>query len=143
MTLAYNRPFNNQALIHTAANNLFNELSAVLNSGGLSSSFPPHNVYKDGDEYVIELAVAGYKKDDILLELTNRNLTVKSLKTQDIDNREYYWKGLASRAFTKTFVLDETVTVKEAEIEDGLLRIRLNTVKPEVIQVKEIKISKK
>ena len=121
---------------------VFDEVSKILINGGRSSLFPPHNIVQEKDEYVIELALAGYNRDEIKIELTKNILTVKAEKTEQSD-RKYIYQGLSSKKFSKVFTLADDVEVKEASLNDGLLRIYLRTLEPEVIKIKEIEISKK
>ena len=96
-----------------------------------SNNYPPYNIVKRGDnQWFIELAVAGFSKKDIDIELKENNLTVtcsKDKNDNDVKNEtdEFVHKGISERNFYKTFALAEHVEVKGAEIVDGILSIEL------------------
>lgn len=104
------------------------------------NSFPPVNVIKT-DEYnfVIELALAGYKKDEIDITTEKNSLKVSGKKESD-DDRTYLAKGIAGRRFSRQFVLSDTVVVKEADLSDGILTIKLENVIPEEQKSRKITI---
>lgn len=105
------------------------------------SNYPPYNIRQFGDtKYVIEIAVAGFKQEDIDVELLNRNLTVVGKTTED-DTSVYLHKGLASRAFTRTFTLAERVEISDVTLQDGLLKIYLNHIVPEELIPKKLEIN--
>lgn len=110
--------------------------------------YPPYNIVKvDEDHYVIEMAVAGFGKQNIDIELANNTLTVKGgLETLDkldpVDNPvEYIWKGIADRSFTRKFTLADSVEVKNAELINGMLKIWLENLIPEHKKPKKIDIT--
>lgn len=109
--------------------------------------YPPYNIAKvDDDKYVIELAVAGFCKQNLEIELANNTLTIKggaASTDPDIVNNpvEYIWKGIADRSFTRQFTLADTVEVKNAELINGLLKIWLENFIPENKRSKKIDIS--
>jgi molecular chaperone IbpA len=103
-----------------------------------AASYPPYNIYKDEDTYVLELAVAGFSKDDITISVKELQLTVEG--QLEASKKEPIHKGIATRDFKQEFVLAEYVVVKGAELKDGLLRITLEQELPEALQPKVIKI---
>ena len=105
-----------------------------------TSSFPPYNVKKvDEDNYVVELAVAGYDRDDIDVTVDKDTLIIKSEREND-DNLEYIHKGIAGRNFTQTFTLGEYMVVKSASLDNGLLSVKIEREIPEEAKPKTIKI---
>jgi len=102
------------------------------------ASYPPYNIYKDGDKYVLELAVAGFGKEDITITVKELQLTVEG--QLEASEAEPIHKGIATRDFKQNFVLAEYVVVKGAELKDGMLRITLEQELPEEMQPKLIKI---
>lgn len=114
--------------------------SHLVTSG--ASAFPPVNVVKT-DEYnfVVELAVAGYKLDEIEITAEKNSLKVTGKKTET-DGRQYLVKGIAGRTFSRQFVLSDTVVVREAELVDGILSIHLENVVPEEQKLRKIEIKK-
>jgi molecular chaperone IbpA len=116
---------------------------AILNN---SPNWPPYNIVKiDDNNYSIELAVAGFGKHNLDIELANNTLVVKGGFTVDeidpIDNPvQYLWKGIADRMFTRKFTLADTVEVKNAEYVNGMLKIFLENVVPEEKKPKKVDI---
>lgn len=106
------------------------------------TGYPPYNISKLDDVYEITLAVAGFKKSDIEIELEDG--TLKITGTSDVlqdEGREFLHKGIAERNFVRTFKLAEYVEVKEAKLEDGILRVSLfrnvpDAMKPQKISIK-------
>ena len=106
------------------------------------TAFPPVNIVKTGDyTFNVELAVAGYKQDEIEITAEKNSLKVTGKKT-DEDTREYLVKGIAGRKFSRQFVLSDTVVVRDANLADGILSIQLENVIPEEQKPRKITISK-
>lgn len=102
-------------------------------------TYPPYNIKKTGENaYVIEMAVAGFGKQDLELELQDGTLTVKGNVTSD--DADYIYKGIAERAFTRSFTLADTVEVKNADLVNGMLKIWLERFIPEDKKPKKISI---
>ena len=102
-------------------------------------SYPPYNIKKvDEEHFVIEIAVAGFGKQNIDIELKDDVLTVAG--SIDTSGEDYLFKGIADRAFTRKFTLADTVVVKNAELANGLLKIALERFIPEEKKVKKIDI---
>ena len=111
-----------------------------------SNNYPPHNVVQlDDTHYVIEVAVAGFKEDEIDIELKDNVLTVKGEQKKDEDAKEptYLHRGISSRNFTRTFPLAEHVEVRAANVQNGILAVALELVIPEEKQPKKIAITYK
>ena len=109
------------------------------------SNYPPYNIVKvDENNYVIELAVAGFGKQNIDIEIANNTLVIKGGLTLDqLDpgtNLTYLYKGIADRAFTRKFTLADTVEVKNAELINGMLKLWLENIIPEEKKPKKIDI---
>lgn len=116
---------------------LFDELTRA--QLGTQNNYPPHNVVKvDEDKFIIELALAGFKSEDLDIQLKDSILTVTGKKE---DEREYYHKGISSREFVRTFTLGEYVEVTGATLVDGILSINLERVVPEEERPKKIEIN--
>ena len=112
-----------------------------------STAFPPYNVRKvDDDNFVIELAVAGYNKSNLTITEESNNLTVVGELPDTGD--EYIHKGIAGRKFTRTFALAEHMITRESHLVDGMLLISVERVipeekKPKSIAINDFKNSKK
>jgi molecular chaperone IbpA len=123
---------------------LFDEIDRFLNSADTvkESTFPPHNIVRvEENKYVVELAVAGFKKEDIEISVQDNVLTVKGNKQAAEKTTEYLYKGIGTRSFTKTISLAETVEVRGAQLKDGILLIGLENVIPEHKKPRTIAIS--
>ena len=111
-------------------------------------NYPPYNIKKTGDNtYVVEMAVAGFAKQDIEIELADGKMVVKGNVQDDADNDNFLFKGIAARNFTRTFALEDQVEVKDAEMLNGMLKVFLERIipehkKPKKIEVKEAGASK-
>lgn len=103
-------------------------------------SYPPHNIVSiDDNTFVIELAVAGFKKDEISLEEFQGSVTVKGVKEETKCNN-YIYRGIAKRSFSRTFRVAEYFKVTSAIQEDGLLSITFVKDIPEASRPKLITI---
>jgi len=110
---------------------IFNDLERMAQSHK-KDHYPPHNVVKlNEDEYIIELAVVGFKQSDLTLEVHDGILTVKGEREFRRDQDLYVYKGISGRKFERAFRLSEFVEVKGADLQDGLLVIHLERVVPE------------
>jgi molecular chaperone IbpA len=106
-------------------------------------SYPPFNIKKiDEDKHVIEIAIAGFDKDDIEIDVADGKLFVRGNTRGDTESTgSYIYKGIADRAFTRSFVLGEFIEVKSAQVLNGMLRVALERVVPEHKKPKKIQIS--
>ena len=97
------------------------------------SGYPPYNIRKVNElQYVIELALAGFSKDDIEVEVTEGNLAIRSKEEKETDGDEsFVHKGIAKRSFLRSFTLSDDIIVKGADLKDGMLIIDLEKVIPE------------
>lgn len=113
-----------------------------LTSVSKPASFPPYNLIKEsGDRYKIELAIAGYSKDDIDIIVERDLLTVSSKDLKEDDNvRGVIYQGIAQRQWRQKFILGEFMEVVGATLKDGLLTISVERNLPEEAKPKTIKI---
>jgi len=119
-------------------NEFFNEPQYANNTSG----YPPYNISMDNEGvYEVTLALAGFKKDDIDIELEDGTLKITGESgVLDADDREYIHKGIAERNFIRTFKLAEFVEVQSAKLEDGILRVHLFRNVPEALKPQKIDI---
>jgi molecular chaperone IbpA len=113
------------------------------NVSEIASNYPPYNIIKQDDEhFVIELAAAGFSKEEFNIHLVpeGNKLVVQGVQDRGEDTKEYYHKGIAARNFTRTFALAEDVEVEGAEFTDGMLNISLVRIIPEEKKPKEITV---
>ena len=100
------------------------------------SGYPPYNIRKINEaQYVIEIALAGFSKDDIEVEVTEGTLTIRSKKleeqTVEVSEDSYVHKGIAKRSFLRCWTLSDDIFVKGADLKDGMLVINLEKVIPD------------
>tara|TARA_Y100000816_G_scaffold207923_1_gene153792 strand:- start:344 stop:754 length:411 start_codon:yes stop_codon:yes gene_type:complete len=106
-----------------------------------NDGYPPHNVVKDGDAtYQIEMAVAGFNKKDINIEVKEHILTIKGNREKRRETDAYVHKGISGRKFEKSFRLSEYTEVTGADMTDGILTVNLEVVLPEEKQPRTINI---
>lgn len=103
-------------------------------------NYPPYNIRKvDDNKYVIELAVAGFARQDIDITFEDNKLIISG-RTED-DNNNFLFKGIANRAFTRTFFLDDTIEINDAAMMNGMLKIALEKIIPEHKKPKKIAVN--
>ena len=109
-----------------------------------SVNYPPYNIVKTGkNTYDIEVALAGFSKDDIEVEYAENMLTIKSKtedKSNDADKDGVIHRGISKRYFSKSFTIADDVEVKGAELKDGLLKVSLEKIIPESKKPRTIEI---
>lgn len=121
----------------------FDEAQRLLESdfAKVNTSFPPHNILKmDDNVYVVELAVAGFTKDEINITVHDGELIIKGEKKDKVDSSAYLHRGIGTRSFTKTLAIADTVEVRGAAFQDGILRISLENVIPDHKKPRTIEI---
>jgi len=118
---------------------VFDQLQTYATNNVTSTGFPPYNIRKDEEYlYTIEMAVAGFSKEDLEAELKEGVLTVRS-KT-DQEEGEYLHRGIAKRAFTRSFTISDDMIVKGADLVNGMLTISLERIVPEEKKSRMIEI---
>jgi molecular chaperone IbpA len=104
-----------------------------------STNYPPYNLVEvSEDTYMIELALAGFKKEDISIEQEKNVLTIKG--SSEEDENKYIHKGIGARAFTRTFSLSEYMNVAGVVMENGVLRVLIVKLVPEEARPKTFEI---
>ena len=106
-------------------------------------SYPPYNIHKDDDQYIIEMAVAGFTEDDIDIEIQDDVLKVVGSASTSTNSSSYLHRGIANRGFTRNFNLAETIEVKSASLVNGMLQICLENIVPENKKPRKVNINKK
>lgn len=107
-----------------------------------NGNYPPHNIVKyDDTHYGIEVAVAGFSKEEITVEVDQDQLTITGIKSINAnEEKEYLHRGLAARDFEQTFTLAEYMNVLGAEVKDGMLKIQIERIIPEALKPRSIEI---
>merc|ERR1719231_774359 len=119
--------------------NLFNELETI--STQKQNSFPAHDILRiSDDEYEITLALSGFDKDDLSIDVHDGVLTIKGNGGSQVQNEnvQYLYKGIAKRSFEQKFRLEQYVDVKDAKLSNGLLTISLVREIPEERKPRQI-----
>ena len=110
---------------------VFDNLARYMDNTVSSTGFPPYNIRKDGDYgYVIEMALAGFSKKDIEVEVADGTLSVRSVK-ENVDDDADLYRGIAYRKFNRKFTLADDVVVNDVSLQNGMLNINLERVIPE------------
>jgi molecular chaperone IbpA len=114
----------------------FKDLEKVMHN---STNYPPYNLVEvSEDTYMIELALAGFKKEDISVEQENNVLTIKG--SSEEDENKYIHKGIGARSFARTFSLSEYMIVAGVTMENGVLRVLVIREVPEEAKPKKFEI---
>jgi len=119
---------------------MFNDVEHRL-ANQIQTNYPPYNVIKhDEDNYEVQLAVAGFRQDEVDITVENTQLMIKGTKFEEADTKEYLYRGLAARDFERHFTLGQYLEVAGAEIKDGLLIVKLKRNVPEAMKPRKIDI---
>ena len=107
-----------------------------------NSGYPPYNIeLLEENHYRISLAVAGFKEDELDIEIKNGRLTVSGAQKDGSEDKQYLHHGIANRNFERSYQLADYVSVKDAELKDGLLHIDLVREIPEAMKPRKIAIN--
>ena len=110
---------------------VFDRLNDYASQQSTSNTFPPYNIRKDGDfNFEIELALAGFGKKDIEVEVADGVLTIRSVKENE-DSDDVIHRGISYRKFIRKFTMADDIVVNSAKLDNGLLRVSLERVVPE------------
>ena len=120
---------------------VFDELQRAQQLTQKAVTYPPYNIRKTGDNtFVIELAVAGFSKTEIEITTKDDQLVVKGQSTPDTENN-FIYRGIAARAFERSFTLADTVVVKNASMLNGMLRVMLEQITPDEKKPRKVEIN--
>ena len=138
--------FNSLRPFSIGFDDMFDQFESMLGNGslGVQTNYPPYNIRKAGkDKYAIEVAVAGFNKDDVEVEYEDNLLTVKTKdvkRTVENDGDEVIHRGISQRSFARSFTIADDVKVDGAELKDGLLTISCEKIIPEIKKKRLIEI---
>jgi molecular chaperone IbpA len=122
----------------------FERLASLLETAQADSAtgYPPYNIERTGEtDYRIEIAVAGFRQEELNIEVKENLLTVQGRKTANDDQRRFLHRGLAERDFERRFQLADYVVVTDAKLADGLLQISLRREIPEALKPRRVEIT--
>ena len=137
--------FNSLRPFSIGFDDMFDQFESMLGNGSLAvqSNYPPYNIRKAGkDKYAIEVAVAGFNKDDVEVEYEDNLLTVKTkqVKKSEKNSDEVIHRGISQRSFARSFTIADDVKVNGANMKDGLLTISCEKIIPEIKKKRLIEI---
>ena len=139
--------FNQLRPVTVGFDNIFDHFERMFDGDVMNIpqvNYPPYNIVKTGENtYDIELALAGFSKDDINVEYADNVLYIRSVKQAENEkeiNDAILHRGISKRMFSKSFTVSDDVEVKGAELKDGLLKISLERIIPESKKPRTIKI---
>lgn len=128
----------NRALI--GFDSLFNDVEKRF-ANSVHTNYPPFNILKhDEDHFEIEIAVAGFDREDVTIAVDQNLLTIRGARLKDEDVSKYVHRGLAARDFERSFTLAEHMTVGDAQLTNGILSVKLTREVPEALKPRLIAI---
>jgi len=136
----FNENFNKLTPYAVGFDHVFDTLNRYVDNQQ-AQGFPPYNIRKEGEyNYVIEMALAGFGKEDIQVEIAENILSVRSVKENSEDEDTQY-RGISFRRFERKFTLADDLVVNNANLENGMLYIDIERIipeekKPRLIEVK-------
>ena len=136
----FNENFNKLTPYAVGFDHIFDNLNRYVDNQQ-AQGFPPYNIRKEGEyNYVIEMALAGFGKEDIQVEIVENTLSVRSIKENSEDEDTQY-RGISFRRFERKFTLADDLVVNNANLENGMLYIDIERIipeekKPRLIEVK-------
>ena len=138
--------FNSLRPFSIGFDDMFDQFESMLGNGslGVQTNYPPYNIRKAGkDKYAIEVAIAGFNKDDVEVEYEDNLLTVKTKdvkRTEEKEGDKVIHRGISQRSFARSFTIADDVKVNGAELKDGLLTISCEKIIPEIKKKRLIEI---
>jgi molecular chaperone IbpA len=141
--------FNRLRPVTVGYDNIFDHFERMFDDdlfmNSVPANYPPYNIVKTGDyTYNVEVALAGFSKDDIDVEYADGMLTIKSKDKKEAEETDkdgnVIHKGISKRYFSKSFTIADDVEVKGAELKDGLLKVSMERIIPESKKPRSIEI---
>jgi molecular chaperone IbpA len=140
--------FNQLRPVTVGFDNVFDHFERMFNDDFFNVptvNYPPYNIVKTGaNEYNVEVALAGFSRDDVSVEFAEGILTIKSKDRTESDKKDedgdIIHKGISKRYFSKSFTVSDDVEIKGAELKDGLLTVSLERIVPESKKARVIEI---
>ena len=134
--------FNQLTAYAVGFDRVFDNLSRYVDNNATSTGYPPYNIRKEGDyNYVIEMALAGFAREDLEIEVADGVLTIRSVKEKSDDDVSNIYRGISYRKFVRKFTIADDIVVNGAKMENGMLSVDLERIvpeekKPRLIEVK-------
>ncbi|HEY3696158.1 Hsp20 family protein [Phenylobacterium sp.] len=121
----------------------FDRLADLLQTASVDAAtgYPPYNIERiDDNAYRVDIAVAGFRPEELEIEVRENLLTVQGRKAANDEGRRFLHRGLAERNFERRFQLADYVVATSADLSDGLLSISLKRELPEALKPRRIEI---
>ena len=135
----FNENFNKLTPYAVGFDHVFDTLNRYVDNQQ-AQGFPPYNIRKEGDyNYVIEMALAGFGKEDIQVEIAENTLSIRSVKENSEDDETQY-RGISFRRFERKFTLSDDLVVNNANLENGMVYIDLERIVPEEKKPRPIEV---
>ena len=140
--------FNQLRPVTVGFDNVFDHFERMFNDDFFNIptvNYPPYNIVKTGaNEYNVEVALAGFSRDDVSVEFAEGILTIKSKDKKESEKKDedgdIIHKGISKRYFSKSFTVSDDVEIKGAELKDGLLTVSMERIVPESKKARMIDI---
>jgi len=140
--------FNQLRPVTVGFDNVFDHFERMFNDDFFNVptvNYPPYNIVKTGaNEYNVEVALAGFSRDDVSVEFAEGILTIKSKDKKESEKKDedgnIIHKGISKRYFSKSFTVSDDVEIKGAELKDGLLTVSMERIVPESKKARVIEI---
>ena len=140
--------FNQLRPVTVGFDNVFDHFERMFNDDFFNIptvNYPPYNIVKTGaNEYNVEVALAGFSRDDVSVEFAEGILTIKSKDKKESEKKDedgdVIHKGISKRYFSKSFTVSDDVEIKGAELKDGLLTVSMERIVPESKKARMIEI---
>jgi molecular chaperone IbpA len=140
--------FNQLRPVTVGFDNVFDHFERMFNDDFFNVptvNYPPYNIVKTGaNEYNVEVALAGFSRDDVSVEFAEGILTIKSKDRTESEKKDQdgniIHKGISKRYFSKSFTVSDDVEIKGAELKDGLLTVSMERIVPESKKARVIEI---
>lgn len=120
----------------------FHDIFDILESGlPKQKTYPPYNIIRNDDTTVLEVAVAGFDREDLTVSVIRDRLVVARYRREEETDKVYLHKGISTRSFELKWSLDQRrLEVKDVKLENGILRITLQHIVPEEDKPRQIDI---
>ena len=121
---------------------VFDNLTRYVDNNATSTGYPPYNIRKEGEyNYAIEMALSGFAREDLEIEVADGVLTIRSVKEKSDDDVSNIYRGISYRKFVRKFTIADDIVVNGAKMENGMLSVDLERIvpeekKPRLIEVK-------
>jgi molecular chaperone IbpA len=119
----------------------FDRIINEIDARAPSNNYPPFNIIKHDDTNIeIQIAVAGFNKEDLTVEIDQDQLVIKGKRQKEEDASKFIYRGLAARDFEKVWTLADHMEVDEVELTNGILSVKITRIVPEALKPRLVAI---